>query len=161
MVDPDQLDEELRKLVSAGVILNPIKLQHLLTAVQSSIYLDDRLNPTDLARQMENLSADNIVGKTIPTDGFGTAADGASIVKVSPAEVKTFVNRLIGTGDTKLGSAATAGRSTTGSGRRRAHGPPARPPPAAARHARPHGSGRAARPPSPPGATACRRGPSP
>jgi len=106
------LTAAFRKLVSAGVILNPIKLQHLLTAVQSSIYLDDRLNPTDLARQMENLSADNITGKTIPTDGFGTSDNGASIVKVSPAEVKTFVNRLIGTGDSKLSSAKTVAPSS-------------------------------------------------
>jgi LCP family protein required for cell wall assembly len=106
------LTAAFRKLVSAGVILNPIKLQHLLTAVQSSIYLDDRLNPTDLARQMENLSADNITGKTIPTDGFGRSDSGESILKVSPAEVKTFVNRLIGTADAKLGSAQAVAPSS-------------------------------------------------
>jgi len=106
------LTAAFRKLVSAGVILNPIKLQHLLTAVQSSIYLDDRLNPTDLARQMENLSADNIVGKTIPTDGFGSLDDGTSIVKVSPAEVKAFVNRLIGTADRKLSTVKTVAPSS-------------------------------------------------
>lgn len=106
------LTAAFRKLVSAGVILNPIKLQHLLTAVQSSIYLDDRLNPTSLAAQMENLSADNIIGKTIPTDGFGTSDNGASIVKVSPAEVKTFVNKLIGTGDSKLSTAKAVAPSS-------------------------------------------------
>jgi LCP family protein required for cell wall assembly len=99
------LTAAFRKLVSAGVILNPIKLQHLLTAVQASIYLDDRLNPADLAAQMQNLSADNIVGRTIPTDGFGTSDNGQSIVKVNPAEVKTFVNRLIGPVDSKLNQA--------------------------------------------------------
>ena len=93
------LTAAFRKLVSAGVILNPIKLQRLLSAVQSSFYLDDKLNPTDLAAQMENLSADNIVGKTIPTDGFGTTGDGQSIVMVNPGKVKTFVNHLIGPGD--------------------------------------------------------------
>ena len=45
------LTAAFRKLASAGVLLNPIKLQHLLTAVQSSLYLDDKLNPTDLARR--------------------------------------------------------------------------------------------------------------
>jgi len=105
------LTAAFRALVSAGTLLNPIKLQHLLTAVQSSISIDERLNPTDLAAQMQNLSADNIVGQTIPTDGFGTTDDGQSIVKVSPAEVKTFINRLIGTVDSKLGSAPTVAPS--------------------------------------------------
>lgn len=106
------LTAAFRKLASAGVILNPLKLQHLLTAVRSSIYPDDKLNPLDLAKQMEGLSADNIVGKTIPTDGFGTSPDGQSIVKVTPAEVKTFVNRLIGTGDSKLSSAKVVAPSS-------------------------------------------------
>jgi LCP family protein required for cell wall assembly len=101
------LTAAFRKLASAGVILNPVKLQHLLSAVQSSMYIDDRLNPTDLARQMENLSADNIVGRTIPTDGFGTTGDGQSIVLVNPAEVKTFVKHLIGPADKKLTDAKT------------------------------------------------------
>jgi LCP family protein required for cell wall assembly len=106
------LTAAFRKLVSAGVILNPIKLQHLLSAVQSSVYLDDRLNPADLAAQMENLSADNIVGRTIPTDGFGTSDDGQSIVKVNPAEVKAYVNRLIGSADSKLSKAKTVAPSS-------------------------------------------------
>lgn len=91
------LTAAFRKLASAGTLLNPIKLQHLLTAVQSSVFLDDRLKPTELAAQMENLSADNIVGQTIPTDGFGTTDSGQSVVEVSPAKVKAFVTKLIGT----------------------------------------------------------------
>ncbi|MFN2518012.1 MAG: LCP family protein [Jatrophihabitantaceae bacterium] len=106
------LTAAFRRLVSAGTLLNPLKLQRLLTAVQSSISIDERLNPTDLAAQMENLSADNIVGQTIPTDGFGTTDDGQSVVKVSPAQVKAFVNRLIGDGDSKLTSATTVAPSS-------------------------------------------------
>jgi LCP family protein required for cell wall assembly len=106
------LTAAFRKLASAGVILNPIKLQSLLTAVQSSVYLDDQLKPLDLAKQMEDLSADNILGKTIPTDGFGTSDDGQSIVKVNSAEVKAFVNKLIGSADSKLGSAKVVAPSS-------------------------------------------------
>ncbi len=98
------LTAAFRKLTSAGVLLNPIKMQSLLTAVQSSMYMDAGLNPLNLARQMENLSADNIVGQTIPTDGFGTA-DVGSIVKVTPAEVKAFINGLVGNADPKLAGA--------------------------------------------------------
>jgi LCP family protein required for cell wall assembly len=90
------LTAAFRKLTSAGVLLNPGKLQKLLNAVQSSLFMDPGLNPQTLAEQMINLSADNIVGETIPTDGFGTSQDGQSIVKVNPNEVKTFVAQLVG-----------------------------------------------------------------
>ncbi|MDT4939326.1 MAG: hypothetical protein QOG80_2997 [Pseudonocardiales bacterium] len=91
------LTAAFRKLTSAGVLLNPGKLQSLLNAVQKSVYMDPKLKPFDLARQMANLSADNIVGQTIPTDGFGTSNNGASIVKVTPSKVKAFVGSLVGT----------------------------------------------------------------
>ncbi|MCU1656604.1 MAG: cpsA, partial [Pseudonocardiales bacterium] len=86
--------------------------QSLLTAVQSSMYMDSGLDPLSLARQMENLSADNIVGQTMPTDGFGTSDTGSSILKVSPSEVKAFFNKLIGSGDTKLSTAKTVAPSS-------------------------------------------------
>jgi LCP family protein required for cell wall assembly len=105
------LTAAFRKLTSAGVLLNPIKLQKLLTAVQSSLFMDSALQPLELGRQMENLSADNIVGQTIPTK-FGTSPSGASILVVDPATVKTFINKLIGSGDTKLGSAKTVAPSS-------------------------------------------------
>jgi LCP family protein required for cell wall assembly len=100
------LTAAFRKLTSAGTLLNPSKLQHLLTAVSSSLYLDEKINLTDLAGQLEGLSANNIVGQTIPTDGFGNV-NGQSIVVVTPSEVKTFVNRIIGNVDSKVDSAKT------------------------------------------------------
>ncbi|MDT4934253.1 MAG: hypothetical protein QOK11_2145, partial [Pseudonocardiales bacterium] len=100
------LTATFRKLTAAGTLLNPIKMQSLLTAVQSSMYMDAGLNPLNLARQMENLSADNIVGQTIPTK-FGTSSNGASILVVDPAAVKAFINKLVGTSDTKLNAAKT------------------------------------------------------
>ncbi len=98
------LTAAFRKLTSGGVLLNPIKLQNLLTAIQSSLYMDSKLDPLALARQMENLSADNIVGQTIPTDGFGTESVG-SVLVVNPAQVRSFVNNLIGVQDSKLTAA--------------------------------------------------------
>lgn len=98
------LTAAFRKLASAGTLLNPLKLQGLLSAVQSSIYIDDTLDPLQLGRQLEHLTADNIVGKTIPTDGFANT-DVGSVVVVHPAEVKAFVSRLIGTSDTALDAA--------------------------------------------------------
>ncbi|MEO6884683.1 MAG: LCP family protein, partial [Jatrophihabitantaceae bacterium] len=102
------LTAAFRKIASAGVLL---KLQSLLDAIKQSIYVDGTLNLLDLGRQMENLTADNIVGKTIPTDGFANNQAG-SVVVVNPAQVKQFVTDLIGKGDAKLASAKTVAPST-------------------------------------------------
>jgi LCP family protein required for cell wall assembly len=102
------LTAAFRKLTTAGVLLSPSKLSNLFDAVKSSIYMDSGLDPLALARQLGNLSANNIVGKTIPTDGFANEPNAGSVVVVHPAQVKTFVNGLIGTTDTKLGSAKPA-----------------------------------------------------
>ena len=106
------LTAAFRKLASAGTILNPIALQNLLDAVRSSMYMDSGLNPIALGRQMENLSADNIVGRTIPTEGFATEPNAGSVVVVEPAKVKTFINALVGTSDTKLATAKTVAPSS-------------------------------------------------
>jgi LCP family protein required for cell wall assembly len=102
------LTAAFRKIASAGVLL---KLQSLLNAIQKSIYVDAKLNLLDLGRQLENLTADNIVGKTIPTDGFADTEVG-SVIVVHPADVKTFINNLIGTADTTLATARPVAPST-------------------------------------------------
>jgi LCP family protein required for cell wall assembly len=99
------LTASFRKLTSAGTLLNPVKLQNLLDAVQSSLYMDAQLDPLNLARQMQDLSADNIVGQTIPTDGFGTSSAGTSIVRVNPSEVKAFIQKMVGPTDNALTNA--------------------------------------------------------
>jgi LCP family protein required for cell wall assembly len=90
------LTAAFRKLTSAGTLLDPGKLQNLLDAVQKSLYMDSGLDPRKLAEQMIDLSANNIIGQTIPTDGFGTSQSGQSVVLVTPSKVKAFVDRLIG-----------------------------------------------------------------
>jgi LCP family protein required for cell wall assembly len=98
------LTAAFRKLSSAGVLLNPIKLEHLLSAIQSSIYTDKGLDPLALARQMEKLSANNIVGKTIPTT-FENDTPVGDVLAVNSAQVKAFVNLIIGSGDSRLDEA--------------------------------------------------------
>jgi LCP family protein required for cell wall assembly len=105
------LTASFRKITTAGVLLNPFKLQRLLNAVSSSLYMDSTLNPLSLARQVENLSANNIVGKTIPTTN-GTLDDGTSILSVDPAQVKTFIAGVLGGDDTKLSAATPASPAT-------------------------------------------------
>ncbi|HET8582419.1 MAG TPA: LCP family protein, partial [Jatrophihabitans sp.] len=80
-----------RKVASVGILF---KLQSLGDAVKRNLYMDQNLDLLSLAQQMENLSANNIVGVTIPTE-FGTSPDGQSILVVSPAKVQAFIDKLI------------------------------------------------------------------
>ena len=105
------LTAAFRKVTSAGVLLNPFKLQHLLNAVSKSLYIDASLDPLALARQLENLTANNITGKTIPTT-FGTSSDGQDILVVDPATVKTFVNQVINGTTGGLSGAKTVAPAT-------------------------------------------------
>ena len=93
------LTAAFRKVASAGTLLNPSRLSDLVSAIKKSIFVDDKLNILDLADQMANLSANNIVGKAIPYDGFADTAVG-SVVVVEPEKVQAFITKLIGsTGD--------------------------------------------------------------
>jgi LCP family protein required for cell wall assembly len=88
------LTAAFRKVASAGTLLNPFKLQDLLTAVQSSLFVDSSLDPLSLGRELENLTANNISGKTIPTDGFADT-DVGSVVVVHPTAVRAFMAKVI------------------------------------------------------------------
>jgi LCP family protein required for cell wall assembly len=88
------LTAAFRTIVSAGIVLNPFKLQDLLGAISSSLYVDQSLDPLKLGRQLENLTADKITGKTIPTDGFADT-DVGSVVVVHPSAVQAFVNAIV------------------------------------------------------------------
>ena len=89
------LSAAFRKLSSAGVLLNPFKLQNLLKAVSQSLYMDQSLDPLKLAEQMQALTAGNLSFSTIPTDGFADVPGVGSTVVVNPAEVKTKVRQLV------------------------------------------------------------------
>jgi LCP family protein required for cell wall assembly len=91
------LTAAFRKVASAGTMLDPGKLRDLVSAVKKSIYVDSGLNMLDLARQMSNLSADNIVGEAIPFERFANE-DVGSVEVVNPHRVKQFVKSLISGG---------------------------------------------------------------
>jgi LCP family protein required for cell wall assembly len=85
------LTAAFRKVASVGVLL---KLRALGDAVKRNLYMDPGLNLLDLARQMENLSADNIIGRTIPTTP--ATIDGMDVLQVRPARVRAFIAKLAG-----------------------------------------------------------------
>ena len=105
------LTAAFRKVASAGTLLNISRLQGLVSAVDKSIYVDSGLNILDLARQMSNLSANNIVGESIPFEGFKTV-DVGSVEIIDPAKVKAFVKNLIGTDTNAYKTAKTVAPNT-------------------------------------------------
>jgi len=104
------LTAAFRSIASIGGIT---KLNSIFNAVKKSIIIDGGLDPLKLGAQMQALTANNIVAKTIPytTLSLQTPSDG-SAVGVDLAAVKTFVNKLVGTEDSALTNAKTVDPST-------------------------------------------------
>lgn len=82
------------KVETAGVLLNPSELSSLINAVTGAFVVDDGFSILDLANQMSDLSAGNIVGYTIPTEGTqNVSIDGQleNVEIVDPAKVRAAV----------------------------------------------------------------------
>lgn len=90
-----------RKVASAGVLLNPIKLQNLLKAVSSSMVVDgtsgkhNGMEPLSLAQQLQKLSAGKLTFSTLPTTP--DVVDGQSILRVDAGDVPVFIGKILGT----------------------------------------------------------------
>jgi LCP family protein required for cell wall assembly len=82
-----------RKIKSAGVIANPIKLKRLVDAVGSSLRMDTGLDPLQLARQVRGLADGNLEFKTVPNKG-STTIDGKSVVLLDEAALPSFFSTL-------------------------------------------------------------------
>lgn len=122
------LTQAFKKISSMGVLLNPGKLGNLIKAITGTFYVDDNgFSLTDLADQMSNLSANNIVGYTIPTQGSQFVSIGgvqSSVEVVDPAKVKAKIAQVLagtsagGKGATTAGSSGSsrpaAGASASG-----------------------------------------------
>jgi LCP family protein required for cell wall assembly len=100
------LTSAFRQVASAGILF---KLNALGDAIKRNIVFDPGLHLIDLAHQMENLSANNIIGRTIPT----TAAmiNGADVLSVSPAKVRLFVDHILN--PVAASPSTSAGRPST------------------------------------------------
>jgi LCP family protein required for cell wall assembly len=84
------LTAAFRQVASVGVVT---KLNSIKNALKNSIVADDGLRLFSLASQMANLSANNIVSRTIPTTP-GTAGN-LDILVVHPAQVQSYIANLI------------------------------------------------------------------
>ena len=98
------LSAVFRKVTTAGVLLNPFKLQRLLKAVSSSMQMDGDtpghkgLDPLALGRQLQNLAAGNLTFTTIPTTA--ETVDGNAVLAVDADQLPVFMATVLGTSST-------------------------------------------------------------
>lgn len=86
------LSAAFKKVLSAHTLLNPFNLRKLIKAVDGAFTFDNRnFDITKFAEQMINLSAGNIAGRSIPTDG-SIQVDGQDALKIDPAKVREVVH---------------------------------------------------------------------
>jgi LCP family protein required for cell wall assembly len=87
------LSAAFKEILSAGTLFNPFKLRSLVHAVDNAFTLDKHLDILKLAQQMIDLTAGNIVGRSIPTHGSFLVGDPQQeALKVDPAEVQRVVH---------------------------------------------------------------------
>jgi LCP family protein required for cell wall assembly len=94
------LSIEAHKILSAGTLLNPVKLKNVLNAVSSSIQTDPGLNLLNLAGELHGLTGSKITSATIPVSGTPTIdvnGTPVSIVQIDTAAMPAFINSVIGT----------------------------------------------------------------
>jgi LCP family protein required for cell wall assembly len=115
------LTAAFRQVASVGVLF---KLRSVGDAITRSVFLDKGLNLLDLGRQLENLTANNIAGKTIPTTP-GTLDDGTSVLFTNPAKVKRFVTGVINPPTTTPTPTTSASTSKSSSATTRSTAPSA------------------------------------
>ncbi|WP_375480860.1 LCP family protein [uncultured Jatrophihabitans sp.] len=104
------LTAAFRQVASVGILT---KLRSLGDAVEKSVYLDPGLNLTDLGSQLQNLRANNIVSKTIPTTN--ATIDGQDVEQVNKTKVQSFIDKLINPAPKPSATPGSPGTSSTGS----------------------------------------------
>jgi len=101
-----------RKMRSAGVVGNPVKLTRLLGDIGSSVRMDPGLDPLHLARQVQGLAAGNIDFRTVPNKG-GAHIAGRDVVLLDTNALPAFFRTVVGgpAGGANAGPARTVPRS--------------------------------------------------
>ncbi len=89
------LTAAFRKIASARTLISPSRLHNLIVAVDKSVYVDAGFSIQSIAEQLANLSANNIVGRTIPIEDERIIDGVGDVLIVNPAKVKAFVHRLV------------------------------------------------------------------
>jgi LCP family protein required for cell wall assembly len=87
----------VRKVLSAGILLNPVRLNGVLQVSTTSLQVDDTLTPSrlrDLALRVRGLDPASFVFTTAPVADLDARRGGASVVLLDPAESGRLWDRL-------------------------------------------------------------------
>ncbi|MGX7697134.1 LCP family protein [Gordonia polyisoprenivorans] len=86
-----------QKILSAGTLTDPTKLNQLQAAVSRSVVIDDDWDVLTFAEQLKDLSGGRVKFATIPiVDDHGWSDDGQqSVVTVDPAKVRAYTSSLL------------------------------------------------------------------
>jgi LCP family protein required for cell wall assembly len=91
------LSIEAKNILTAGTLLNPVKLHNVLSAVSSSIETDPGLNLLDLAAQVKGFGG-SLSSATIPVSGTPTIRVNGqlvSIVQLNTAAIPAFISGIV------------------------------------------------------------------
>jgi LCP family protein required for cell wall assembly len=83
------------KVLTAGTLANPRRINQLINATQQSLVLDEGFDVLDFAARMQGLAAGNMVFETVPVVGDGDSESDGSVLKVDPETVRAFVAQAI------------------------------------------------------------------
>jgi LCP family protein required for cell wall assembly len=104
------LSIEAKNILTAGTLLNPVKLHTVLSAVSSSIETDPGLNLLDLAAQVKGFGG-SLASATIPVSGTPTIkvnGSSVSIVQLNMAAIPAFISGIVHPKPTPTSTAAAA-----------------------------------------------------
>ena len=104
-----------KQIASIGVLTSPSKLSALIKAVDGSFYVDQGFSIVSLAEQMSDLSAGNIIGHAIPTEGDVTTIEGQDGLAVNPAKVQAQVQAWLNPPPPAPSTSTSPSGSSTGS----------------------------------------------
>lgn len=82
-----------RKVLSRDVLLNPVKVADLISAVKKSVVLSDNWDIAEFAAQMRGLNSGNVEFHTIPVVGPARIG-GADVLQLDLDQVRGFVSGL-------------------------------------------------------------------
>ena len=83
------------KVLTAGTLANPRRINQLINATQQSLVLDEGFDVLDFAARMQGLAAGNMVFETVPVLGDGDSESDGSVLEVDPEAVRAFVAHAI------------------------------------------------------------------
>jgi len=101
------LSQEARKALSAGTLLNPVKVSNLLHGVGDAVQIDDGLSIPSLVNTFRSIDLANIRSTAIPTSGT-PMIDGYSTVAVDFAAMPAFIQGIVGPPAAYTSAAAAA-----------------------------------------------------